>query len=293
MSYADNPRIIRLVKDTLKEDIGKGDITTRYFVPRKLNSNAIIIAKERGVVCGINIAKLVFKCADKRIKFSPEVKEGDRVVKGKVLARLWGPANAILSAERVALNFLSLLSGIATRTNKFVRMAGPYKAKILDTRKTIPGLRELEKYAVRTGKGYNHRFTLSGMVMIKDNHIKIRDKLADSDIKGIIKRLRKKTGGKIKIEVEVKNFEELQRALGAEPDIIMLDNMAPREVARAIQLQKKYASRRARHIKTEVSGNINLANIRSYAACGIDFISLGTLTKDVQSLDISLEIVRY
>ncbi len=290
MSYVDNPRIVRLVKDTLIEDIGKGDITTRYFVPRKINSGAVIIARERGIACGINIAGLVFKCADKRIRFLPAVKEGGRITKGKILARLWGPAGRILSAERTALNFLGLLCGIATRTDKFVRMTGRYKVKILDTRKTIPGLRELEKYAVRIGKGYNHRFTLGEMAIIKDNHIKIRDKLADGDIGGVIKKLRKKTRGKIKIEVEVKNFKEFRRAVEAGPDIIMLDNMAPREVARAVKFQKKYASRRVRQIKTEVSGNINIANIRSYAACGIDFISLGTLTKDIQSLDIALEL---
>jgi len=292
MSYAVDPEISRVVKNALKEDLGRGDITTRYFIPPKINVRAIIIAREKGIVCGLDIARLVFQCSDRKIKFLPRAKDGNKVTKGKILAELGGPARGILTAERVALNFLSLLSGIATRTHKFVQILRSYPVKILDTRKTIPGLRKLEKYAVRIGGGVNHRFALSEMVLIKDNHLGIQDKLANRNIKDIIESLRKKFGARLKIELEVKNFKEFCQALEAGADIIMLDNMSPPEIKKAIRFQKKLSLPEAKRVKTEASGNITPANIRCYADCGVDFISLGTLTKDVQSLDISLEMLR-
>jgi len=291
MSYAFDSEILRVVKNALKEDLGRGDITTRYFIPPEINVRAVIIAREKGIVCGLDIARLVFQCSDKKIQFLLRVKDGNKITKGEILAELRGLARGILTAERVALNFLSLLSGIATRTHKFVEMVRPYPVKIMDTRKTIPGLRKLEKYAVRIGGGVNHRFALSEMVLIKDNHLEVQDKLANRNLKDIIKNFRKKFGARIKIELEVQNFKEFCQTLKAEPDIIMLDNMSPREIKKAIRFQKKLSLPEAQRVKTEASGNITPANIRCYAGCGVDFISLGTLTKDVQSLDTSLEIL--
>ncbi|MFA5114721.1 MAG: carboxylating nicotinate-nucleotide diphosphorylase [Candidatus Omnitrophota bacterium] len=290
MNCLDEQYVTRVVKNALREDIGKRDITTRYFLPDGVSCRAAIIAKEKGVVCGLDIAKRVFQCLDRRITFFCLAKDGKDVRRGEVLARLRGPAAGILTGERVALNFLGLLCGIATRTRRFLRLLGPHNVRLMDTRKTIPGLRKLEKYAVRVGGGFNHRQRLDDMFLVKDNHIAIRNRTRRSDLGGVIDSLRRKSARKRMIEVEVGSLKEFYRVLEAGPDIIMLDNMPPSEIRKAVHFKERFPSPRIRRIKIEASGDINSSNIRSYAACGVDFISLGTLTRDVESLDLSLEI---
>lgn len=275
-----------LIKNALKEDIGKADITTRLIIPCGKKVKAVIITKESGVVCGIDIAGLVFKTMGKNTEFKPLVSDGDNIRKGKILARVYGEVSSILTAERVVLNLLSMLSGIATTTRCFVNKIKPYKVKILDTRKTLPGLRRLEKYAVNVGGGCNHRMKLDEMIMVKDNHLKaLRTKHNRLSIKEIIEILKKGRRKNIKIEVEVKSLIEFKEALKGKPDIIMLDNMNMNQVKKAVKMRKGLRP------KIEVSGNIALNTVKKYAGCGVDFISVGSLTKDIKSLDISLDIL--
>lgn len=292
MNYAKDPEIRDIIKQALKEDIGRGDITTQFCIPRDTKIEAIIVAHEKGIVCGMDIAKLVFKSLDNNIRFSPNLLDGDKVNKGKVLARLYGRASSILSSERVALNFLGFLSGIATRTQQFVKKIESYNVKLMDTRKTLPGLRRLEKYAVKVGGGFNHRLRLDEMVLIKDNHLIASCVLRlASGVKKIIETVKEKNPKNIKLEIEVRNLKEFKEALEAKPDIIMLDNMKINDIKKAVVIRPKDMLRHAkRKTLIEASGNINLDNIRAYAATGIDFISLGTLTKDIHSLDLSLEV---
>lgn len=278
-----------IIKAALAEDIGKGDITTKLLFPKGKKVQAVILAGEAGIICGINIARLVFKLENNNIRFTPAVKDGDRVKRGQILIKIYGKASSILSVERVALNFLGLLSGIATRTGQFINKIRNYRVKIMDTRKTLPGLRDLEKYAVKVGGGYNHRFRLHEMVLIKDNHIRA----GVMGLGDLIKRIRKKILPEMKIEIEVKNLKEFKLALKAEPDIIMLDNMSVGQVKRVINLRNNLKPKTKNlKPKIETSGNINLKNICAYAQTGVDFISLGTLTKDVRCLDLSLEIIK-
>ena len=308
MSYAKDTQIKHLIRRALTEDIGKVDITTKSLFPTDKKVEAVILAGEKGIACGIEVAGLVFKLQDKKIKFIPRVNDGDRVEKGKILARLSGKASSILTGERVALNFLGFLSGISTRTGEIVDKIKKYRIKILDTRKTIPGLRKLEKYAVRVGSGYNHRFRLDEMVLIKDNHKKvIGNELWVIKEEEIIKQLRKKVPPKMKIEIEVSNLNEFKRALRAGVDMIMLDNMSVQQVRNAIRVKNRFKSGvfvpakggrpKARvsqpgwvEPKIEASGRINIRNICAYARTGVDYISLGTLTKDIDCLDLSLVI---
>ena len=275
MNYAKDKEIKEIIRQALKEDIGKKDITTELIIPKNKIVNAILLAKENCVVCGLGIAGFVFKTQDARIKIKPQVKDGAAVKKEKVLARISGRAASILTAERVALNFLTLLSGIATKTKEFVEAVKPYKAKIMDTRKTIPGLRYLQKYAVRTGGGYNHRMKLDEMVLVKDNHLKVIQNYRNLPIFTYSYR----------VELEVKDLQEFKQALRLKPDIIMLDNMKLRDIKKAIILRKAIMP------KIEVSGNVNLNNIREIAKTGVDSISVGALTHSVKAIDISLEIL--
>jgi nicotinate-nucleotide pyrophosphorylase (carboxylating) len=269
------------VSAALKEDIGRGDITVAFSLSADSRMTAVITANEPGVLCGIDIVKSVFKKADRTVKFYPALKDGAQIYKGRVVAKISGKAKSILSAERVALNFLGFLSGIATRTRAFARKARPFNVKILDTRKTLPTLRALEKYAVRMGGGFNHRFSLDEMILIKENHI---DAAGWERIRESLKKLKASDKAKIKVEIEVRNLKEFKYALFLKPDIIMLDNMPVKDVRKAVGL------RGASKPKLEASGNIGIKNITSYASSGIDFISLGTLTKDIDSLDFSLEL---
>jgi len=270
-----------LIKLALAEDIGPGDITTRAIVPKDRNAKAVIMAKEAGVIAGLEIAKDVFKHLSRNIKFISGVKDGTFVKKGKVLAAIIGPAATIITGERVALNFIQHLSGVATLTNKFVaRVKGQgSRVKILDTRKTIPGMRVLEKYAVRMGGGANHRMGLHDAVLIKDNHIMIA-----GGIEKAIKAAMAKYGRK-EIEVEARTIEEVKKAVRAGADRILLDNMNITQLKESVKLCKKA------RIKTEASGGVNLNNVKAIAKTGVDFISVGALTHSAKALDISLKIL--
>ena len=287
MSYINNSNINELIKRALAEDIGKGDITVRLFITKAKTVQAVILASSQGIICGIEVARLVFKTQDPKIRFKPRVKDGSQVKKGQIIADINGKASSILTAERVALNFLGLLSGIATRTSAFCRKIKNYKIKIMDTRKTLPGLRELQKYAVKTGGGYNHRFKLDEMVLIKDNHIKVMG----NNIKNLKSRIKRNMHAGKKIEIEVGNLKEFKVALGANPDIIMLDNMKVACVRKAVIIRRNKQGA-AHKTLLEASGSVNINNVRAFARSGVDVISLGTLTKDIKSLDLSLEVTR-
>ena len=281
----DTKKVIDIVKSALKEDVGMIDITTSTLVNNKINARADILAKEDGVIAGLPIVEAVFRFLDKDIRFKPQVNEGDKVSKSKAVCYLEGPAHSILTGERTALNFLGRLSGIATQTQKFVEKVKPYNVKIMDTRKTTPGLRYLEKYAVGIGGGHNHRMGLWDQVLIKDNHLKVvsRKSLVVSKL---IKEVRKKIQKNIKIEIETASLQEFKDALKGRPDIIMLDNMATEDIKNAVKIRNA-----AGNIPLlEVSGNITLDNIEEYAKCNPDIISIGFLTHSVKSLDVSLEI---
>ena len=277
-----------IIKRALREDIGKGDITTAAIIPEDKYVKAALKAEENCVICGLDTARKVFTTQDKNIEFKPHILDGQKIKKGKIIAHILGRAQGILTAERVALNFLSLLSGVATKTRAYADKVKPYGVKILDTRKTIPGLRELEKYAVRIGGGFNHRLNLDEMILIKDNHLKvIGDRLW---VMGF-KEIKNKITPKIKIEVEVKTLKEFKKALKINPDIIMLDNMSIRDIKRAVQI-RNHLSPITYHLspKLEASGGITLKNVRAVASTGVDMISIGALTHSINSVDISLEI---
>lgn len=268
----------KLIKDCLREDIGTGDLTTNSIVPSKTAATGYLTAKESGVLAGLPVVEEVFRCLDPVVRFWPRAADGEFVAQGSVLAEVSGNARAILSGERLALNFLQRLSGIATKTAHLVKLAGQ-RTCIVDTRKTTPGLRMLEKYAVRVGGGRNHRFGLYDAVLIKDNHIKIAGGITQA-----VEAARRAVPHTAKIEVEVENLVQLQEALGVKVDIIMLDNMSPDMMREAVALV-------AGRALVEASGGITEENIQAVAAAGVDFISLGALTHSVKSLDISLDLM--
>jgi len=282
-------KLEQIVRCALIEDIGGGDITTQLTVPRHKYIKAVFIAKEECVICGLQAAEMVFKAIDKNINFVPLAKEGQAVKKGKIFARIQGQARSILTAERVALNFLTLLSGIATKTREYVEKVKHYKVKIADTRKTIPCLRELEKYAVRIGGGHNHRMRLDEMILIKDNHIKvIGDRLWVIGSKGI----KNKIPSQVRIEIEVKNLKEFKKAIKLKPDIIMLDNMSIKGMRKAVKIRNSLSPNTYHPTpKLEASGGITLKNVKQVASTGVDMISIGALTHSVSSVDISLEVL--
>ncbi len=278
----DPVKLDQIIRRALIEDIGKGDITTQLTIPKDKQTQANILAKQAFLVCGLAAAERVFKLADSKSSFEPVAKEGRMVKKGRVIAKISGKASSILTAERVALNLLSMLSGIASKTKEYVNHVKPYKVKITDTRKTIPGLRELQKYAVRIGGGYSHRMGLDEMILIKDNHIKVTDGYD---------RLPSVPKG-FKIEIEVQNLEEFRHALRFKPDVIMLDNMKLSEMKEAVQIRNN-TEFKSHHppTKLEASGGIDLKNVKEVAACGVDIISIGELTHSVEAADLSLDIV--
>jgi len=261
----------------LREDIGSGDITTNAIVPAEMKISANIIAKEAGIICGLLIAKLVFLSVDKTVEFTDKAKDGKFVKKGAVIATVKGPARGILTAERTALNFLQRLSGISTMTNKFVKAAGK-GVKILDTRKTTPGLRYLEKYAVKMGGGFNHRLGLYDAVLIKGNHVSIA-----GGIKTAVDLAKKKYGW---VEVEAKTQGQVMDAVASGASRIMLDNMSIADLKRSIKLVR--ASKRK--IEVEVSGGVSLSNIRNIAGTGVDYISIGALTHSAPAIDMNLKV---
>jgi nicotinate-nucleotide pyrophosphorylase (carboxylating) len=279
----DPVKLESIVRHALIEDIGRGDITTNLTIPKNKEIKATIIAKQNCIICGMPAAEKVFELADSEVKFTPCVKDGQAAKKGKVIAKISGKARSILSAERVALNLISILSGVATTTREYVKRIEPYKTKITDTRKTMPGLRELQKYAVRIGDGYNHRMGLDEMILIKDNHLKVTEGLEKlpSVPKGY------------KIEVEVQNLEEFNHAIFFKPDIIMLDNMSLEDVKKAVKIRNSIDFKKSHHppTKLEASGGVDLKNVRKLAATGVDIISIGALTQSVKAVDMSLEVL--
>lgn len=276
-----NPKRLKsIIKQALAEDIGRRDITTGLIIPKNKKIKAKIIAKEGFLLCGIGAIRQVFKTVDPRLSFAQKIKEGKQAHNQEVIAVISGKANSILKAERVALNLLSLLSGVATKTNQFVRKIRPYKTKITDTRKTLAGLRELEKYAVRIGGGYNHRMRLDEMVLIKDNHLKI--------LAGSTKLPRTPKG--CKVEIETQNLKEFRHALNLKPDIIMLDNMPLEDIKAAVKVRNNTGFKKHKTL-LEASGGIDLGNIRKYAATGVEIISVGELTDSLKSVDVSLEVI--
>lgn len=275
-----NDQIISILQRALEEDIGPGDLTTTSTLPTGLRLEGEIVAREEGTVGGLEIAGLVFSLVDEGIAFTLRAGDGDAIVRGQAVAEVRGPAAGILSGERVALNFLQRMSGIATLTRRFVEAAKGSKAIILDTRKTAPGLRLLDKLAVRLGGGKNHRFGLYDMVLIKDNHI-----AAVGGISQAINNVRASIRGDLAIEIEVKSMAEFQEALALRPDRIMLDNMSLRDMSEAVALA-------AGRVELEASGNVTLENVADVAATGVDFISVGGLTHSARALGMSLEITK-
>jgi nicotinate-nucleotide pyrophosphorylase (carboxylating) len=271
-------KIKKIIQEALKEDIGAGDITTRAIVNKKSRGQAEAMAKEQFIVAGIDVFKKAFLLFDKGLKFRAFAKDGKKVRKGEVIARVEGSLASILQAERVALNLFQRMCGIATQTSKYVQAVRGTKAKILDTRKTVPGLRLLDKMAVKTGGGFNHRMGLYDAVLIKDNHI-----TAAGSITKAVKDQKKYLNKKIKIEVETKNLDEVREALKSGADIIMLDNMGIAEMRKAVKLVSGKAL-------LEASGNVNLKRVAKIARVGLDLISVGEITHSARAADISLKI---
>ncbi|URN96000.1 MAG: carboxylating nicotinate-nucleotide diphosphorylase [Candidatus Pristimantibacillus lignocellulolyticus] len=271
----------QLIRSWLAEDIGSGDITTETTIPANSMSTAVIHMKEDGIIAGIPIARLVFEVVDESLTFKALVQDGDRVCKGTVIIEVEGSTRSLLTGERLALNLMQRLSGIATKTNSFVQALQGLPTRLVDTRKTTPGHRNLEKYAVRVGGGHNHRFGLYDAVMIKDNHIK-----GAGSITAAVTSARKQIPHTMKIEVETESMEQIQEAINSGADIIMLDNMSSSAMKEAVV----YIKEQSPHVIVEASGNITLETIYDKASSGVDVISVGGLTYSFQALDISLDL---
>lgn len=278
MDKIDIQQIGILIENALLEDIGTGDVTTDALIPDSMIRTATMVAKADGVIAGLDVAEAVFRYLTPQFSWKPFVQDGDQIKKGDLLVEMAGPFRALLSGERLALNFLQRMSGIATATALFTAQVSEFNTKILDTRKTVPGLRLLDKYAVKAGGGENHRIGLYDMVLIKDNHIKVA-----GGIKKAVEQIRRYVPKEMKIEVETTNIEEVLEALEMQVDIIMLDNMSNEMMKTCVAL----ISHRA---KVEASGNMNLDRVREVAATGVDYISIGALTHSVMALDISMNI---
>lgn len=272
-TYVDN-----IINTALAEDINYMDVTTDNLLSPEHTSSAYYIAKDSGVLCGIDIAKRVFELVGGNVDFETLIHDGEKVQKGDIIAKMKGSTVTLLKGERTALNILQHLSGIATATNKCAELIAGTNASITDTRKTLPGLRAMQKYAVTVGGGKNHRFNLSDGAMLKDNHID-----AYGGITQAVTALRKKIGHMVKIEVEVRNLDELREALAVGCEVIMLDNMNCDEMKKAVEINNGKAL-------LEASGNVTSENIRNIAETGVDIISLGALTHSVKCFDISMRI---
>ena len=295
-------RIQAIVERALAEDVGSGDVTSQWILPPELGVHGRFLAKAQGVLAGLEVGRQVFQKVDERIAFRARMKDGDALSKGDIVATVKGPAASILTAERTALNFLQRMSGIATLTGRYVEAVAGTRAVILDTRKTAPGLRLLDKWAVRLGGGQNHRLGLYDMVLIKDNHIAAAGGITQA-VERVRRRNRPGPGPEpveglgpepldyaqdvrvegLAVEVEVKSLSELEEALALNVDRIMLDNMDLDEMRRAVEMT-------AGRVPLEASGNVTLENVAAIAATGVDYISVGALTHSVKALDISLEV---
>ncbi len=275
-----------LVDLAIQEDIGKGDITSKTVNLPNEKTEAMLVSRESGVLSGIPVAQYVLKKIAPKCKMTIFLKDGSALTKGSKIARIKGTTNELLTAERIMLNFLQHLSGIASITAQYVSKTKGTKACILDTRKTTPAYRKLEKYAVACGGGQNHRMGLFDMVMIKDNHIASLSQSSAEPIKEAIKRAKKKIPKNMKIIVEVDNLKQLKEALPANPNIILLDNMSNADLKKAVSLRDKTNPK----ILLEASGGVNLNTVRSIAQTGVDRISVGSITHSVKALDIGLDI---
>ena len=273
--YVDN-----LINNALLEDINYVDVATDYLIPDEQEGSAQFIAKADGVLCGLDVALRVFEILQPDFKAEVFKKDGDVLKKGDIIAKVYGKTKNILKGERTALNLIQHMSGVATATNKAVKIIEGTKATIADTRKTLPGLRPIEKYAVTVGGGRNHRYNLSDCAMLKDNHVD-----AGGGITNAVKTLKAKLGHTVKIELEVRNLEELREALEAQVDIIMLDNMSCEEMKKAVEITDGRA-------KLEASGGITDETLYDIAQTGVDIISMGAITHSVKAFDISLKIIK-
>jgi nicotinate-nucleotide pyrophosphorylase (carboxylating) len=269
-----------IVRIALSEDLGRaGDITTDAIIPAGETTRAVIAAREAGVVSGLIAADLAFKLVSSEVHLTPRAPDGSEVAAGDVIAELEGPARALLTGERVALNFIVHLSGVATATQRLVKSVAGTSARIICTRKTLPGLRILQKYAVRCGGGFNHRFGLDDAVLIKDNHIAAAGGVAAS-----IRALRGRLGPMVKIEIEVDTLAQLEEALAAGAEAILLDNMPPEMMKRAVAITNSRAT-------LEASGGVTLERVRAIAESGVDFISSGALTHSARAMDVGLDFI--
>ena len=266
----------------LTEDVGHGDVTSEALIPPELHGKASILVKAKGILAGSEVARGVFLRVDPSLKVEMLIKDGAKVKPGDIMATVSGRVTSILKAERVALNFLQRLSGIASQTAKYVAKTRGFAANITDTRKTTPGLRLLEKYAVRIGGGQSHRFNLGDGILIKDNHLAVLRALG-MNLKDIVAKAKQNAPQGLEVEVEVSTVQEALDAVEAGADIIMLDNMSPDEMRRVVSLITN-------RVKTEASGGITLANVHAAAMAGVDIISIGALTHSAKALDISLEL---
>lgn len=273
----ENKEIDFIIRAALKEDMPEGDITSEAIIPPDSESEAVILAKEKGVLAGSDVARRVFELINPTSTFTKKVEDGQEFSRGEILARIQGHSISLLKGERTALNFLQRLSGIATTTRKFVLAVAGTKTKILDTRKTTPGLRILEKYAVRMGGGTNHRFNLSEMVLIKDNHLKLFGSIFEA-----VKKAKERVKQGIKIEVEVASLTEVKEAVQSGADMVMLDNMSLEKIKDVVDWTKG-------RVPLEVSGKVSLRQVKEIASLGVDFISVGSLTHSYRSVDMSME----
>ncbi len=266
------------IQDWLAEDIGSGDITTLALVPAAAKTNAIIHAKDSGILAGIDVARRVFELLDKDIQFDAKLADGAALTNGSIIAEIKGNAQAILTGERLALNLLQHLSGVATSTHKLAAIAAPFGAKLADTRKTTPGMRLLDKYAVKAGGGANHRLGLYDAMLIKDNHIQVAGGITEA-----LNRAHDYASHMTKIEIEVESLAGVKEALAGKADVIMLDNMSIADMTEAVKIINKQAV-------VEASGGISEATLADVAKTGVDVISVGALTHSVKALDISMDI---
>lgn len=266
------------LEEWLAEDVGSGDLTSEALLPEGAVTTGIIHAKDTGILCGVEVARQVFRVLDPSLTFEALAKDGDKLEPGTLIAKVTGSARSVLTGERLALNLLQHLSGIATRTKKLADLAKPYGTRVVDTRKTTPGLRLLEKYAVRAGGGHNHRLGLYDAILIKDNHIAVA-----GGVKEALARAKAYASHMTRIEIEVESLAQAKEALEGGADVIMLDNMAPDAMKECVEMIDHRAV-------VEASGGIDEHNLEAAAAAGVDVISIGALTHSVKALDISLDV---
>ncbi len=291
----DLEKIRDIVQLAIKEDIGAGDITSKIFIPDGFETEGVIIAKEAGIVAGLPVAGYVLSQIDENLIFTSNIEDGSRVKKGTIIGSVKGLTLSLLSAERLVLNFLQRLSGIATATNRFAEKIKGYRTQIMDTRKTAPGWRYLEKYAVRVGGGINHRMGLYDQILIKDNHLKaMGSEKENGTISRLVRTAREQIENGMLIEIEVEDLCQIKDVVDAGVDIILFDNMEPSKIREAVdivkEIEKNQDAGTGKAILTEASGNITIENVEEYADAGVDRISVGAITHSARVLDISFDI---